>query len=151
MGAKTPKQRALVVEILEQLEIDGFLSESTPGKFKALQRSTVEEGIFIRRSNGKNSVDTANDDGKPIFVAERNSMHALNGDKVLVHISAAREGMEPEAEVIKILERKEQVFTGTLLVKNTLPCSTPTASFWPPTSSFPTRSSRAAPLATRPW
>lgn len=117
VGAKTPKQRALVVEILEQLEIDGFLSESTPGKFKALQRSTVEEGIFIRRSNGKNSVDTANDDGKPIFVAERNSMHALNGDKVLVHISAAREGMEPEAEVIKILERKEQVFTGTLLVK----------------------------------
>lgn len=117
VGAKTPKQRALVVEILEQLEIDGFLSESTPGKFKALQRSNVEEGIFIRRSNGKNSVDTANDDGKPIFVAERNSMHALNGDKVLVHISAAREGMEPEAEVIKILERKEQVFTGTLLVK----------------------------------
>ena len=38
-------------------------------------------------------MDTANDDGKPIMVAERNSMHALNGDKVLVHISAAREGM----------------------------------------------------------
>ncbi len=117
VGAKTPKQRALVVEILEQLEIDGFLNEIEPGRFKALQRSAVEEGIFIRRSNGKNSVDTANDDGKPIFVAERNSMHALNGDKVLVHISAAREGVEPEAEVIKILERKEQVFTGTLQVK----------------------------------
>ncbi len=117
VDAKTPKQRALVVEILEQLQLDGFLNEVTPGKFKAIQRSAMEEGIFIRRSNGKNSVDTANDDGKPIFVAERNSMHALNGDKVLVHISAAREGMEPEAEVIKIIERKEQVFTGTLQVK----------------------------------
>ncbi len=117
VGATTPKRRALVVEILEQLHLDGFLNEVTPGKFKAMQRSAMEEGIFIRRSNGKNSVDTANDDGKPIFVAERNSLHALNGDRVLVHISAAREGMEPEAEVIKILERKEQVFTGTLQVK----------------------------------
>ncbi|MCQ2290649.1 MAG: ribonuclease R [Muribaculaceae bacterium] len=117
VGANTPRQRALVVELLEELHIDGFLNEVTPGRFKAMMRSAVEEGIFIRRSNGKNSVDTANDDGKPIFVAERNSMHALNGDRVLVHISAAREGMEPEAEVIKILERKEQVFTGTLQVK----------------------------------
>lgn len=117
VGATTPKQRALVVEILEQLQLDGFLNEVTPGKFKALQRSSMEEGIFIRRSNGKNSVHISNDDGNPIFVAERNSMHALNGDKVLVHISAAREGLEPEAEVIKILERKEQQFTGTLQVK----------------------------------
>lgn len=117
VGATTPKQRALVAEILEQLNIDGFLKEVTPGKFKAIQRSAMEEGIFIRRSNGKNSVDIANDESDPIFVAERNSMHALNGDRVLVHISAAREGVGPEAEVIKILERKEQVFTGTLQVK----------------------------------
>ncbi len=117
VGATSPKLKTLVVEIMEQLSVDGFLTEVSPGRFKALMRSSVAEGIFIRRSNGKNSVDTANDDGKPIMVAERNSMHALNGDKVLVHISAAREGMEPEAEVIKILERKEQVFVGTLNVK----------------------------------
>lgn len=116
-GANTPKLRALVIETMEQLAIDGFLTEVSPGRYKALMRTSVAEGIFIRRSNGKNSVDTANDDGKPIMVAERNSMHALNGDKVLVHISAAREGLEPEAEVIKILERKEQVFVGTLNVK----------------------------------
>lgn len=117
VGASTPRQRAMVVELLEQLHTDGFVTEVTPGRFKAVMRSAVEEGVFIRRGNGKNSVDTANDDGKPIFVAERNSMHALNGDRVLVHISAAREGLEPEAKVIKILERKEQVFTGTLQVK----------------------------------
>ena len=44
-------------------------------------------------------------------------MHALNGDKVMVHISAARSGFEPEAEVIKIVERKEQVFIGTLDIR----------------------------------
>ena len=116
VGANTPKRRAIIVEILEQLAIDGFLAPMGPGSYKAANRSSVAEGIFIRRSNGKNSVDTASDDGLPVMVAERNSMHALNGDRVLVHIRAARHGMEPEAEVVKILERKEQVFVGTLQV-----------------------------------
>jgi len=117
VGAKTPKQRALIVEILEQLSIDGFIKEVAPGKFKAAQRTNVAAGVFIRRSNGKNSVILEGNDSTPIMVAERNSMHALNGDKVMVHISAARSGFEPEAEVIKIVQRKEQVFIGTLHVK----------------------------------
>ncbi len=116
--ATTPKTRALVVEILEQLNTNGFVKQVEPGRYKAVTRSNVEEGTFIRRSNGKNHVRLdSQDELEPIFVAERNSMHALNGDRVLVHISAAREGMEPEAEVLEILEHKEQVFTGTLQVK----------------------------------
>ncbi len=117
VGAKTPKQRAIIVEILEQLAVDGFVVEEGMGRYKAAGRSMVAEGTFIRRSNGKNSVDIGAADGKPIMVAERNSMHALHGDRVRVHISAARMGLEPEAEVIQILERNEQVFTGTLQVK----------------------------------
>ncbi|MBQ2163048.1 MAG: ribonuclease R [Muribaculaceae bacterium] len=117
VGAKTPKQRALIVEILEQLSVDGFINEIAPGKFRAAQRNNVAAGIFVRRSNGKNSVILEGGDSAPIMVAERNSMHALNGDKVMVHISAARSGFEPEAEVIKIVERKEQVFIGTLDIR----------------------------------
>ena len=117
VGAKTPKQRALIVEILEQLAMDGFITQVSTGKFKAAQRNNVAAGIFVRRSNGKNSVILEGDDSTPIMVAERNSMHALNGDKVMVHISAARSGMEPEAEVIKIVEHKDQVFIGTLNIK----------------------------------
>jgi len=117
VGANTPRRRALIVEILEQLVIDGFLSEVGTGRYKAVNRSSVAEGIFIRRSNGKNSVSIPTDDGNPIMVAERNSMHALNGDRVLVHISAVRAGVEPEAEVIKIIERKQQQFVGTLVIK----------------------------------
>ena len=116
VGANTPKRRTLIVEILDQLAVDGFLTQVGPGSYKAVNRSMVAEGIFIRRGNGKNSVDTASDDGQPIAVQERNSLHALNGDRVLVHISAARHGQAPEAKVIKILERKEQVFVGTLQV-----------------------------------
>ena len=49
-------------------------------------------------------------------MAERNSMHALNGDRVSVTIAARRRGAEPEAEVVEIIERKPQVFIGTLKV-----------------------------------
>ena len=119
VGATSPRLRTLIVEILDQLAVDGFLVEVAPGRYKAAGRaSAVSEGVFIRRSNGKNSVMLSGDDApEPIMVAERNSMHALNGDRVLVHIGAVRSGMEPEAEVLKIIERKPQVFVGTLNVK----------------------------------
>ena len=117
IGATSPKDRALIAEILEQLSHDGFAMQVGPGRYKAARRSMVAEGLFVRRSNGKNSVILDSDEGNPVMVAERNSMHALNGDRVMVHMSAVREGLEPEAEVIQILERKEQVFIGTLQVK----------------------------------
>lgn len=115
VGAHTPKQRALITEVLQSLATDGFVTEERAGKYKAANRSMVVEGLFIRRGKGKNSVDTG--DGTPIMVAERNSMHALNGDRVLVNIGAVRSGLEPEGEVIQIIERKEQVFVGTLDVQ----------------------------------
>ena len=119
VGADTPKLRSKVVEVLEELALEGYLIETTPGKFKATTRSTVADGVFVRRSNGKNSVVISDGDGeeKSIFVAERNSMHALNGDKVRVHICARRKGCEPEAEVIEVLEKLDQVFIGTLQVE----------------------------------
>ena len=33
LGADTPKRRSAVVEILEELALEGFLVETTPGKF----------------------------------------------------------------------------------------------------------------------
>ena len=60
------------------------------------------------------------DDSEAIFVAERNSMHALNGDRVRVDIAACRKGQEAEAQVIEIIEKKEQTFIGTLQVDSNL-------------------------------
>ena len=74
VGANNPKRRALIVEILEKLAVDGFVAEVETGRFRALNRSTMAEGLFIRRSNGKNSVDIGAEDGEPIAVAERPSM-----------------------------------------------------------------------------
>lgn len=116
IDALTGPQQRLIAEILADMAASGELIETTPGKYKAPQRNNVTTGTFVRRSNGKNSVIT-DDDDEAIFVAERNSMHALNGDRVKVHIAARRRGAEPEAEVIEIIEKKDQVFIGTLQVE----------------------------------
>lgn len=115
LGLNTPAQQRAVAMTLAEMAFDGELIEVSPGKYKSPQRSNVALGTFVRRSNGKNGVVT-DDDGELIFVAERNSMHALNGDRVKVIIAASRRGAEPEAEVIDIIEEKDQVFIGTLEV-----------------------------------
>ena len=115
IGAKTAqyKEVALVLEALEQ---EGDIAEVTPGKYKRIDRGNIVTGTFVRRSNGKNSVLA--DDGESIFVAERNSMHALNGDKVKVSVAArGYNDSEREGAVIEILEKKEQTFIGRLQVE----------------------------------
>lgn len=116
INVTTHAQQKAVAMILAEMAFDGDLIETSPGKYKSPQRSNVMTGVFVRRSNGKNSVITDND-GESIFVAERNSMHALNGDKVKVIIAAHRRGAEPEAEVVEIIEKADQVFIGTLQVE----------------------------------
>ncbi|MCM1162666.1 MAG: ribonuclease R [Muribaculaceae bacterium] len=115
IGATTPLQQRNVALRLVELAFNGDIIEVSPGKYKSPQRNSEAEGIFVRRSNGKNSVIT-DADGEVIFVAERNSMHALNGDRVRVNIAARKRGQEAEAEVIEIIEKKDQVFIGTLKV-----------------------------------
>lgn len=100
---------------LAELAFDGVLLEVSPGRFKPVRRTVVATGTFVRRSNGKNSVVT-DADGETIFVAERNSMHALNGDRVAISVAARVRGREPEAKVTEIIERKQQTFIGTLRV-----------------------------------
>ena len=116
IGASTPvQQRNVALELIE-MAFNGEIIEVSPGKYKSPSRTNEAVGVFSRRSNGKNSVIT-DDDGEVINVAERNSMHALNGDRVRVNIAARRRGAEPEAEVIEIIEKKPQTFIGTLKVE----------------------------------
>lgn len=103
-----------VINMLDQLAATDVIQEVGLGKYRApANRGSENIGSFIRRSNGRNAVLI---DDEQIMVAERNSMHALNGDKVRVMISAARKGVEPEARVLEIIEPKDQVFIGELVI-----------------------------------
>lgn len=115
LGITAPVNIGDIAVSLEDLAYNGEIVEITPGRYKSLRRTNVTTGTFVRRSNGKNSVIT-DDDGEQIMVAERNSMHAFNGDKVKISVAARTPGIEAEAEVIEILEKKEQTFIGKLKV-----------------------------------
>ena len=76
----------------------------------------VFEAIFNRKANGKNTV-TPLDGGEPVLVAERNSLHAMGGDKVKVTLLARRKHHVREAQVVEILERSDRSFVGRLEVR----------------------------------
>lgn len=113
LGYKTIPQKQLVVNILEQLAEEDTLEEVGLGRYRLNERGIEVIGKFERRSNGKNSI-VPEDGGESVFVAERNSNRALNGDKVRGIIYARRKGESVEAEVAEILERIPQTFIGTL-------------------------------------
>lgn len=113
IGADNQVQKIQVAEILQELAAEDFITEIDRGRFRLNGLGTMAVGTFSRRSNGKNSF-IPEDGGKPVFVAERNSAHAMDGDKVKVQLFAKRKGAEPEGEVVEILETKERIFVGKL-------------------------------------
>ncbi|MDR1644657.1 MAG: ribonuclease R [Tannerellaceae bacterium] len=115
IGLESQVQKLLVVDILYDLAADDFITETDRGRYRLNTLGTLATGTFHRRSNGKNSF-IPEDGGSPVFVAERNSGHAMHGDKVKVQLLAKRRGAEPEAEVVEILERVERTFVGKLQV-----------------------------------
>ena len=120
IGAGTAKQQRAVAMMLAEMAFDGLIIETTPGKYKLPSKTNVVEGVFSRRSNGKNFViinnEAENAEGEVTAYAvdDSKSMHALNGDLVKVIIAANRRGVVAEAEVVEIIEPKEQTFVGTL-------------------------------------
>jgi len=115
IGIEAQVQKLYVADLLYDLTYDGILAEAEPGRFRLNSLGTVAVGIFQRRSNGRNAFLPA-DGGEPIRVAERNSHHAMDGDKVRVQLFARRRGAEPEAEVMEVLENKKRTFVGRLQI-----------------------------------
>ena len=111
----THPQKMLCVDILHDLLDDDYISEIEKGKFRLTNHGTEMVGTFQGKSNGKNSF-IPEEGGDPIFVAERNSAHAMNNDKVKITFYAKRKNREAEGEVIEILERANDTFVGTLEV-----------------------------------
>ena len=103
------------MDILSELSDDDYITEVDKHKYKLNNHGVEMTGTFQRKSNGKNSF-IPEGGGDPIFIAERNSAHAMAGDKVRIAFYAKRRGREAEGEVIEILERANDTFVGTLEV-----------------------------------
>ncbi len=108
--------RSLLVKILDKLREQDILLETSRGRYRINQRGLLLEGRFERRSNGKNFF-VPDDEGNIINIAERNSNHAMNGDRVRVQLLAKRRRNDTEGVVTEILERAETRFVGILEVR----------------------------------
>lgn len=108
--------KMIVVDALSDLVMDDYISTDGNGHYRNAVRSNVMEGTFRRKRNGHNSF-VPDDGGKSILVCERNSLHALDGDRVRVTMLARRNGHTREAEVSEIISRSTDTFVGRLQVE----------------------------------
>ena len=112
---KTHPMRSMCLDIVLDLLDDGFLKEKD-GQFSLVQKSKFLDGILQHRAGGKYFF-VPDDGGDPIFIADRNSGGAVNGDRVRIVQFARRPHSGPEGEVTEVLKRAKDTFVGTLQVK----------------------------------
>ena len=113
---KTHPAKMLAIDVMEEMAWDDFLAKVGDSAYTLNTKGQVQEGTFIRKANGKNTFQP-DDGGTPVFVSERNSMAALNGDHVKVQYMARRQNHIKEAMVIEILQREKDTFVGKLRVE----------------------------------
>ena len=113
----TYPQKMLCGDVIGDMLFDGCLVETKTGHFRLNFEQRELVGTIQRSSSGR--ILFAPEEGdEAVYIAERNSMHALHGDRVRVSLFAQRRGRSlPEGEVVEILERANDTFVGILKVE----------------------------------
>ncbi|MBO4905452.1 MAG: ribonuclease R [Bacteroidaceae bacterium] len=109
---KTHPAKMMCIDVLDELALDDYVVVRNH-RYSLAVPATVMEGTFHRKTNGKNTF-LPDDGGEPILVAERNSMHAMDNDRVKVQMMARRRGHVREATVIDIVKRADKAFVGQI-------------------------------------
>ena len=115
LDLKTHPLRMKAADIIRGLSAGGMLRELAPDTYMYGEPGKEMVGTFRRFSNGKNSF-IPDDGSDPVFVAERNSAHAMNNDKVKIVCFARKHGATPEGEVVEIIQPANETIVGTLEV-----------------------------------
>ena len=112
-GGNTRDGRRETLAILEQLMEEGVAEACARSKFRLSKRQRPHfEGIVDMTSTGSMYVKVEGRE-EDIFVHQRNSMNALDGDRVAVAITGKARGGAPEGEIVDIIERSKRGYVGT--------------------------------------
>lgn len=95
-----------------QLIKDGEIFESSKGKYSTLKMLGYKKCQISGTSKGYCFAEILDSDEEDIFIAEKNSMGALNRDIVIVKILKSTP-KSPEGKVVKILRRESDQLVGT--------------------------------------
>jgi len=123
LGIDDKASKQLVINILYELLLSEALIEDSRGKYKlnplyvneTLISKSYVNGIVDMKQTGKAYIITE-DGGEDIFIASTDTHHALNGDKVKVHLFPARKGRKKEGQIVEILERVKKDFVGIVQI-----------------------------------
>ena len=109
--------KMLAIDLMEEMAWDDFLTPVADNAYRLNLETHVQEGKFIRKNNGKN-VFIPDGSDLSVFVAERNSMFALSGDRVKAMLLARKEGDMREAIVTDIISHDKETFVGKIKVES---------------------------------
>ncbi|MDR2894041.1 MAG: ribonuclease R, partial [Alistipes sp.] len=107
--------KAQARETMEKLLVQGLIEEAAPGKYRLHHSQAGHNklvGVVDMHSSGAMHVAVEGLSGD-VFVSERLGRHALHGDKVELILLRTRGG-QAEGEVLRVLERSDRLYAGTV-------------------------------------
>ncbi len=120
LGIQDKASKELVKNILLDLEKNKDIIQLKRGKYQlnphfsgAKISNTRITGIVDMKQTGKAYIIT-DDLPDDVYIASNNTHHALNGDKVTVHLFPQRQGRKIEGQIVEIIERAKTQFVGVI-------------------------------------
>jgi ribonuclease R len=114
LGAKNTTAQLLVSVSLQELRDNQVLEEVSKGRFrlKAKTGGTIIGTMELNyKGFGQVFCEELND---TILIQAPNMNHALDGDKVKIHVFARRKKSDTEGEVVEVIERAQKTVVGTV-------------------------------------
>jgi len=115
-GGNTRDGRRQTAEIISGMLAEGAVREVSEGKYRIAERSLPRyEGTVDMIATGSMYVRAEGVEGD-IYVDRRNSMNALDGDRVKVVIVHRTRSGAPEGEIVEIVSRSRRQWVGVAQV-----------------------------------
>jgi ribonuclease R len=108
-------EKQLLNAILLKLTEQGLVKETERGKYQASKTGTTITGKVDMTQSGSAFIISAESE-KDIFVSNRKTLNAYNGDMVKVLVYAQNGTRRPEGEIVEVITRAKEEFVGTLQI-----------------------------------
>ncbi len=115
MEVNNESERFTLLETLEELKKQGFVTEKEIGKYQAKEVKTYLTGTIDFTSQGSAFVIVSADE-PDIFIPFRKSKDAMHGDLVKVNLTNKGGRGKPEGEVVEVIKRAKTKFVGTIQI-----------------------------------
>jgi ribonuclease R len=113
MEMYTETERDMLVETLDSLKEQGFIVEADKGKYQIKESKEFLTGTIDFTSQGTAFV-VFSETQQDIFIQNKKTRDALQGDLVKVQIIPRRGGKRKEGEVVEVIKRSKTEFVGTI-------------------------------------